>query len=71
LECKSEADRYLLDGCETFTPQFDILAWWKMNSIKYSILLEIARDVLAISISTVTSESAISTWRCILDPFRS
>ena len=50
---------------------FNILAWWKYNTNKYSILSRLARDVLAVPVSTVASESAFSTGGCILDPFRS
>lgn len=71
LECRSEVDRYLIDGCEATTNDFDILGWWKMNAPKYPILAEIARDVLAVPISTVASESAFSTGGRVLNPFRS
>jgi hypothetical protein len=71
LNCMSEVDRYLSDGCEATTKDFDVLTWWKLNALKYPILAEIARDVLAIPISTVASESAFSTGGRILDPFRS
>ena len=40
---------------------FDILDWWRVNSSKYRILSQVARDVLAILVSTVASESAFST----------
>jgi hypothetical protein len=70
-ECMSEVDRYFLDGCETKSKEFDILLWWKTNAPKYPILAEIARDILAIPISTVASESSFSNGGCILDPFRS
>ena len=49
----------------------DILAWWKVNSSRFPVLSHLARDVLAIPISTVASESAFSTGGRILDPFRS
>jgi len=43
----------------------------KFNSTKFPVLSDIARDVLAISITTVASESAFSTRSHVLDPFRS
>ena len=48
---------------------FNILAWWKYNTNKYSILSRLARDVLVVPVSTVASESAFSTGGRILDPF--
>jgi hypothetical protein len=53
------------------TQDFNILLWWKINAPKYPILAEVARDVLAIPISTVASESAFSNGGRILDSFRS
>ncbi|KAF7120593.1 hypothetical protein RHSIM_Rhsim13G0111600 [Rhododendron simsii] len=70
--CSSEVDKYFGDLCERRdSPDFDILVWWKNNSNKYPILSKIARDVLAMPVSTVASESAFSTGGRILDPFRS
>jgi hypothetical protein len=71
FECKSEVDRYLLDGCEATIKDFDVLGWWKINAPKYPIIAAIARDVLAMPIFTVASESAFNTGGRILDPFRS
>ena len=71
LESKSEVERYLADYVEEDSPNFCILNWWKVNSSKYRLLSKVARDVLAIPLSTVTSESAFSTGGCVLDPFRS
>ena len=60
------------ETCESASnPQFDILTWWKLNGPRYPILSQIAKDVLAIPVSTVASESAFSTGGRILDPFRS
>ncbi|KAH9698266.1 BED-type domain-containing protein [Citrus sinensis] len=68
----SGAKRYLLEPCEHVDDDdFEILAWWKMNSIKYRVLSHIAKDVFAIPISTVASESAFSTGGRIIDSFRS
>jgi hypothetical protein len=68
---KTELDRYLAEECEEDTKKFDILDWWKRQSTRFLILSTLARDVLAIPISAVASESAFSTSGCILDDFRS
>ncbi|XP_077249785.1 zinc finger BED domain-containing protein RICESLEEPER 2-like [Tasmannia lanceolata] len=68
-DAKSEVDRYLEERCESQDPKFEILNRWKVNSSRYKILSQIARDVLAIPVSTVASESAFSTGGRILDQF--
>jgi len=55
-----------LDGCEAATKDFDVLGWWKINAPKYHIIAAIARNVLAMPIFTVASESAFSTKGHIL-----
>ena len=50
---------------------FDILQWWKINSSRFPILSVMVRDILAIPISTVASESAFSIGGRVLDPFKS
>ena len=62
---------YLEESVEKSRDNFEILNWWKLNSSRYRILSQIARDVLAIPVSTVASESAFSTGGRILDQFRS
>ncbi|CAD5327220.1 unnamed protein product [Arabidopsis thaliana] len=39
---------------------FDVLGWWRTNSSKYPVLSAIARDLLAMQVSSVASESAFS-----------
>ena len=51
--------------------EFDILAWWKMHQTKFPVLAEMARDLLAMQVSSVASESAFSTSGRILEPYRS
>ena len=71
VDSKSEVDKYLEETIEKDEYDFKILGWWKMNSSKYRILSQIARDVLAIPVSTVASESALTTGGRVLDQFRS
>lgn len=68
---KNEVEEYLLEPLEKRTGTFDILNWWKVNSSKYPILGLIAKDVLAMPVSTVASESAFSTGGRILNNYRS
>ncbi|KAF4348757.1 hypothetical protein F8388_021958 [Cannabis sativa] len=72
-EITNDLDDYLNDRKEKLLENvdFDILDWWKRNSSKYPIVSRIARDVLAVQMSSVASESAFSTGGRILDPFRS
>ncbi|CAL5434686.1 unnamed protein product [Camellia sinensis] len=67
----SELDYYLEEDVVTRTPNFDVLTWWKSNASKYPILQAIARDFLAIPVSTVASESAFSTSGRLVSPYRS
>lgn len=70
-----ELDTYLRDKVEN--PQvmmgleFDVLSWWKVNSGKYPILSEMARDLFAMQVSSVASESAFSTSGRVINSYRS
>ncbi|KAF3785208.1 Zinc finger BED domain-containing protein RICESLEEPER 3 [Nymphaea thermarum] len=68
----TDLDKYFLDPMEEISPtvEFNILSWWKANESKYKILARIARDVLAILVSTVASESAFSTLGRIINDYR-
>ncbi|WCJ22043.1 Zinc finger BED domain-containing protein RICESLEEPER 1 [Euphorbia peplus] len=57
LEKKSEVAKYLSESYEDVEDSFDILAWWKNNVSKYPTLSRVAKDVLAILVSTVASKS--------------
>lgn len=68
---KSEFDYYLDEPVIPRVENFDILGWWKSNAPKYPTLSSVARDLLAIPVSTVASESAFSTSGRFLTPHRS
>ncbi|GJU77398.1 retrovirus-related pol polyprotein from transposon TNT 1-94 [Tanacetum coccineum] len=70
-DSKSELDRYLNEDFEDELDKFDILNWWKVNNLRFPVLSLLARDVLAIPISMVVSESVFSTGGRVLDTFRS
>lgn len=68
---KSELEKYFAEENEEENQDFNIIEWWKDNSNRFPILSHMARDLLAIPISTVASESAFSTGGRVLDDFRS
>ena len=71
----SELDMYLRDNLEIQNlmsgTEYDILSFWRVNNGKYPVLSTLAKDVLAMQVSSVASESAFSTSGRILDPSRS
>ncbi|CAN1292402.1 Putative AC transposase [Linum perenne] len=67
----TELDHYLAEDVIPITADFDILMWWKLNGAKYPTLKDIARDLLAIPITSVASESTFSSGGRLLDPHRS
>ena len=40
-ECTTDVDKYLNEASEKNREDFDILAWWKVNSTRYVILSEV------------------------------
>ncbi|KAI7746458.1 hypothetical protein M8C21_022551 [Ambrosia artemisiifolia] len=71
---KSELDRYLTEEIEEDndyfqSEDFTVLDWWKTRSTTFPVLSLVARDVLAIPISTVACESSFATKGRVLDSF--
>ncbi|KAJ1700516.1 hypothetical protein LUZ63_000295 [Rhynchospora breviuscula] len=60
---KTELEEYLSDALDgtSLDVDFDILAWWKLKAPKYPVMALLTRDILAVPISTVASESTFST----------
>ena len=72
IDLKNEVERYLFEPSEDENDdQFDVLGWWSANSARFRTLSQIAKDVLAIPVSTVAFESAFSTGGRVVDAFRS
>ncbi|KAK9193428.1 hypothetical protein WN944_004125 [Citrus x changshan-huyou] len=63
-----ELDSFLDEKVIPRMEDFNILSWWKTNANRYSTLARIARDILAIPITTVASESAFSTGGRVVSP---
>ena len=58
---RMEFDYFIDEEVLKRSEDFDILAWWKSNGLKYPTLQRIARDILVIFVTTVTSKFAFST----------
>lgn len=56
---KHELELYLEEALTQRTPDFDVLKWWQDNTLKYPTLSRMARDVLAIPMSTVGVGSSV------------
>lgn len=68
---KSDLDFYLEESLMPMKENFNVLSWWKAYGVKFPILSQVARDIFAIPMSTVASESAFSTSGRVVNPHRS
>lgn len=68
----TELDLYLNEPTLRRTQQeLDIIHWWQFEGIKYPTLQKIARDIMAISVTTVSSETVFGTGERTVSPHRS
>ncbi|PWA63410.1 zinc finger, BED-type [Artemisia annua] len=63
----SDLDKYLEEPVFPRNHDFSILNWWKVHTPRYPILSMMARDILGIPVSTLTTELAFSTGGRVLD----
>jgi hypothetical protein len=71
---KCELEQYLEESLVPRIQEFDILHWWKLNTVKFPTLCKMARDILAIPMSMVSSGASIfsaGTGSRMLDDYRS
>ncbi|KMS64884.1 hypothetical protein BVRB_041670, partial [Beta vulgaris subsp. vulgaris] len=68
---KDYLDMYFEDALLPRTTNLDVLMYWRNNSVRYPPLALMAKDILAVPVSTVASESGFSTGGRVLDSYRS
>nr|XP_034588625.1 zinc finger BED domain-containing protein RICESLEEPER 2-like [Setaria viridis] len=62
LAAASELSAYLdSDTINQYDDDFNILTWWHEHKLSYPVLSILARDVMTVPVSTISSESAFST----------
>nr|KAJ0200757.1 hypothetical protein LSAT_V11C600301170 [Lactuca sativa] len=67
---KYELDKYLDAPPEKMNNEtFEILKWWSDKCTTYKVLASMAKDILTIMVSTVTSKSTFSTSGRVVDDF--
>ena len=68
LAAISELSTYLdSDIVNMFDDDFNILHWWHEHKLSYPVLSSLARDVMTVPVSTISSESAFSTTGRIIE----
>ncbi|KAL2944293.1 putative AC9 transposase [Bienertia sinuspersici] len=68
---KSQLDLYLEGKNIDHNVKLDVLLWWKNNGApRHPQLSALVRDILAIPISSVPSESAFSMGKKLVNPWR-
>lgn len=67
---KLELDQYLDEHVFPRNEDFNIMQWWKVNSVKLPTLAKMALDVLAAPATTVVSEAAFSVGGRVIDEYR-
>ncbi|KAF7823786.1 zinc finger BED domain-containing protein RICESLEEPER 2-like [Senna tora] len=68
---KTELDLYLDEPNEKLEANIDILDFWRISASRFPKLSSMARDILAIPISNVASESTFSIGKKVINPWRS
>ena len=67
----TELSSYLdSDTLQKFDEDFNILNWWHEHKLSYPILSILARDIISVPVSTISSESAFSLCGRIIEERR-
>ncbi|XP_058103795.1 zinc finger BED domain-containing protein RICESLEEPER 1-like isoform X3 [Magnolia sinica] len=75
-QVKSDLEMYLDDAAHPLKndldrDSLDVLGWWKFNAPKYPIVAQMARDILGIPVSTISSEETVNLGGRLLNQYRS
>ena len=72
LDIYLEEDVFILEkdgnGVD-INPEFEALAWWKANNLKYRILSKMALDILVVPMSNVALEFDFSACGRVIEPY--
>ncbi|GLT39759.1 hypothetical protein SLA2020_139340 [Shorea laevis] len=66
---KSQLDLYLEEPSHDLNSEIDILEFWSLCSVRYPALSRMARDVLTIPVSTISSENAFVMGSQVISPY--
>nr|KAJ0222771.1 hypothetical protein LSAT_V11C200098720 [Lactuca sativa] len=66
----NELRTYLKENIVNYKKDFSILGWWRVNAIRFPTIARMAKDILAIQISSVASKSAFSTCGRVVSEYR-
>ena len=58
------------DNVTAYEDDFDLLLWWRDHKLTYTILSIMARDIMFVPVSTVSSESCFSLTGRIIEERR-
>ncbi|KAA8550426.1 hypothetical protein F0562_002110 [Nyssa sinensis] len=67
---KSDFDKSVFICAKGSKNNFDIMEWWKENTLKFRILSKMACKILSIPITSVASEFTFSVGGKVIDPYR-
>nr|KAJ0188963.1 hypothetical protein LSAT_V11C800452830 [Lactuca sativa] len=65
-----ELRTYLKENIVNYKKDFSILGWWRVNVIRFPTVARMAKDILAIQISSMASESAFSTCGRVVSEYQ-
>jgi hypothetical protein len=72
LSSTAELDLYLQEATIAInSPSFDILNWWKVNTLQFPTLAVLAKTILMVPMTSISSESAFSMSGRILNDYQS